>query len=179
MRRLRHSQSVRWGLALVVAVGIGLLWQKAAQTAERKELDSAALERTRANVRMLDDVYKGFVVNITETYVKAQELTPAARIAQKVFKHMETKGWHSARLVDATGNPFNPANSPRKGFEKRAIAKIKSGQAYYEEIATANGHPVLRAATVVPAVMKQCAACHTGRKKGELLGAIVYEMPIR
>jgi hypothetical protein len=128
---------------------------------------------------MLDDVYKGFVVNITETYVKAQELTPAARVTQKVFKHMATKGWHSARLVDATGNPFNPANAPRKGFETRAVRKIKAGETYYEEIATSKGRPVLRAATIVPAVMSQCAACHTGRKKGDLLGAIVYEMPIR
>jgi hypothetical protein len=37
---------------------------------------------------------------------------------------------------------------------------------------------VLRAATVVPAVMKECAACHK-TKMGDLLGTIVYEIPIR
>jgi hypothetical protein len=30
----------------------------------------------------------------------------------------------------------------------------------------------------VPAVMKQCASCH-GVKEGTLLGAIVYELPIK
>jgi len=37
---------------------------------------------------------------------------------------------------------------------------------------------VLRVATVVPAVMKQCTICHGG-KEGRLLGAIVYELPIK
>ena len=41
------------------------------------------------------------------------------------------------------------------------------------------GKPVLRAATIVPAVMKQCTTCHEGKKEGDLLGALVYEVPIR
>jgi hypothetical protein len=38
---------------------------------------------------------------------------------------------------------------------------------------------VLRAATIVPVVMDQCIVCHPGHKKGELLGALVYELPIK
>jgi hypothetical protein len=30
----------------------------------------------------------------------------------------------------------------------------------------------------VPVVLKQCAVCH-GKKEGTLLGAIVYELPIK
>ncbi|HZU37536.1 MAG TPA: hypothetical protein VFA18_16565, partial [Gemmataceae bacterium] len=150
---MQHTPRPRWirrVLAIVVMAGVTLCCQKTGQTAEKGAIDPAAVERARDNVRMLDDVYKGFVVNITATYVKAQELTPAARVTQKVFKHMEAKGWHAARLVDATGNPVNPANLPRKGFETRAVKKIKDGQTYYEEVATVRGHPVLRAATIVP-----------------------------
>ena len=50
--------------------------------------------------------------------------------------------------------------------------------AYIEEVGVKDGLPVLRAATVVPAVLKQCAICHGG-KEGRVLGAIIYELPIK
>jgi len=38
--------------------------------------------------------------------------------------------------------------------------------------------PDLLVATVVPAVLKQCTICHGG-KEGRVLGAIIYEIPIK
>src|SRR5205807_1147344 len=102
---------------------------------------------------------------ITSTYVKAQERTPAARVAKKVFTAMHDKGWHRGRLVDASGEPFNVENLPKTAFEKKAIAAIKGGKAYVEEVDTEKGQPVLRVATVVPAVMKECIACHKDKKE--------------
>lgn len=128
---------------------------------------------------MLDDIHKGYVVHITETYVKAQEGTPAARVAKKVFKHMEEKGWGAGRLLDASGKPLNEANLPKTAFEKKAVAAIKSGKPYYDEVGVKDGKPVLRAATVVPAVMPQCIRCHEGFKEGDVLGALSYELPVR
>ena len=64
-------------------------------------------------------------------------------------------------------------------FEKLAVEKLKGGADYFEEIGKKDDKPVLRAATRVPVVMKQCIACHPGLKEGELMGAIVYEVPIR
>jgi hypothetical protein len=142
-------------------------------------LDKAAVERARASVQMLDDLYKNFVVQITATYVSAEENVPAAKVAMKVFQAMHKKGWHKARLIDATGQPVRKANLPQTPFEKAAVAQMKSGKTYFEEIGHANGERVLRAATVVPVVMKQCITCHQGKKQGELLGAIVYEIPIK
>jgi hypothetical protein len=55
---------------------------------------------------------------------------------------------------------------------------MKDGKTYFEEIGEAEGKPVFRAATVVPAVMKECAVCHRV-KEGTLLGTIVYELPIK
>ena len=52
---------------------------------------------------MLDDLHKGYVVTITATYVKAQERTPAAHVAKKVFAHVEKSGGPNVRLIDATG----------------------------------------------------------------------------
>lgn len=148
------------------------------QAQGKTEPDAKALERTREKVKMLDDLYKTAVVSITSKYVEQQADVPAAAVAKEVFEAMHKKGWHSGRLVDATGKPKNKENLPQTEFEKKAIAEIKDGKAYYEEVGNADGKPVLRAATIVPAVMKQCTVCHGG-KEGRLLGAIIYEVPIK
>jgi hypothetical protein len=172
------SALLRRGLLGVLAAG--LLWAGTGRTADKPAPDKAAVERARTTVKMLDDLYKGFIVNITDTYVKAREKTPAARVAKKVFKYMETKDWHTGRLVDASGTPVNPANEAKTDFEKRAVDKMKAGATYYEEVGSnKKGLPVLRAATRVPVVMKACIACHEGKKEGDLLGTIVYEVPIK
>jgi len=150
-----------------------------ATAADKASLDEKAIERTRAQVLMLDDLYKNFVVAITATYVSAEENVPAAKVAMKVFQAMHKKGWHKARLVDASGQPVRQANLPKTPFEKAAVAQLKKGKTYYEEIGSENGQDVLRAATIVPVVMKQCITCHQGRKVGDLIGAIVYEVPIK
>src|SRR5579883_2347252 len=136
--------------------------------ADDKTPDKAAIERTRATAKLLDDLHKGYVVTITETYVKAQEKTPAATVVKKVFAHMEKNHHGTGRLIDATTD-----------FEKAAVAAIKGGKPYVDEVGTKDGKPVLRAATVVPAVMAACVNCHPHVKEGEVLGALVYEIPIR
>jgi hypothetical protein len=80
--------------------------------------------------------------------------------------------------VDATGKPKNKENVARTAFEKKAVEEMKGGKTYYEEIGEKDGKPVLRAGTIVPAVLKQCAICHGG-KEGRLLGVITYEVPIK
>jgi hypothetical protein len=175
MKRVLGRCAVGVVLAGVVVGGLG----RAGRGADAAGPDPAAVERTRETVRMIDDLYKGAVVYITATYVRAQETTPAAKVAQKIFKHMEEKGWHSARLIDVTGSPSNKANVARTDFEKRAAEQIKAGKPYLDEVASRDGKPVLRAATVVPVVMKQCIACHPGYKEGDPIGALVYELPIK
>ncbi|MBN9522135.1 DUF3365 domain-containing protein [bacterium] len=141
--------------------------------------DKAAVERTRATVKMLDDLHKGYVVTITDTYVKAQERTPAATVVKKVFAHMEKNRHGTGRLIDATGSPLREGNVAKTDFEKAAVAAIKGGKGYVDEVGTKDGKPVLRAATVVPAVMPACVNCHPHVKEGEVLGALIYELPIR
>lgn len=176
-------QATRWmvlGVASVVSAA--LVWSGGISAGdkekEKAKVDPAALERTRETVKMLDDLYKNAVISITKAYVEQQSDTPAAAIAKDVFTAMHKKGWHVARLVDATGKPRKKDNAPKTDFEKRGIEQMKAGKAYYEEIDTKDGQPVLRVATVVPAVLPACAICHGG-KEGRLLGAIVYELPIK
>ncbi len=170
----------RLSLLLAGLVGVALLASgDRGRSADRRTPSPAAVERTRETVRMLDDIYKSAVVHITKTYVKAQERTPAAKAAQLMFKDMAAKGWHEARLIDTTGEPANRANAPKSAFEKKAVQRLKEGTSYYEEVGEKNGKAVLRAATPVPAVMAACTTCHPHVKEGQLMGALVYELPIK
>jgi hypothetical protein len=176
------AQRGRW-LVLGVVASAGLLAGSPATKGDEKKdktwPDKAAVERTRDTVKMLDDLYKLSVVHITTTYVKARERTPAATAAKRIFRDMAAKGRHTVRLIDATGSPSNKDNVAKSPFEKRALAKLKAGKTYYEEVGKARGKPVLRAATPVPVVMKACLNCHPGLKEGELIGALTYEVPVK
>jgi hypothetical protein len=167
------------GLVALLAGAAAVCNPGPGRTADRAAPDAAAVARTRTEVKMLDDLYKSAIVHITRTYVKARERTPAAAAAKQIFKDMAAKGWHEARLLDATGEPVNKANRPRTAFEKRAITQLKDGKPYYEEVDAHGGKPVLRAATPVPVVMQACVNCHPHTREGQLMGAIVYEVPIK
>ena len=173
------KQAARWCFLAALGVCIVLLrGSDPIPAGDKKGPDKAALERTREQVKMLDDLYKTAVVSITNNYIEGQASAPAALVAKEVFAAMHKKGYHNARLIDATGKPKNKANVAKTDFEKKAVEQMKAGKAYYEEVGQVEGKDVLRVATIVPVVLKQCAACH-GKKEGALLGTIVYEVPIR
>lgn len=142
------------------------------------KVDQAALKRTREQVQMLDTLYKTAVVGITKTYVNQQADTPAALVAAEIFDVMKKNKFHNARLVDASGKPKNRDNVAQTEFEKQAVEAIKGGKTQFEQIGMKDGQAVLRTGTIVPAVMKQCASCHRV-KEGDLLGVIVYELPVK
>jgi hypothetical protein len=168
------------GLAALVAVILTSRGPEVrAQEPAAAPAKDPAVERARQQVQMLDDLYKNAVVSITKTYVGKQEDRPAIMIAKDVFAAMKKKGWHSARLVDATGDPLNDSNAPKTEFEKQASLRIRSGQTYYDQVVGEGTDRRLLAATVVPVVMKECAVCHADRKVGEVLGFLRYEVPIK
>jgi hypothetical protein len=111
--------------------------------------------------------------------VKAKEQAPAAAVLKRVFAFMEKNGDGTGRLIDATGSPLRDTNVAKTEFEKKAVTAIKGGKPYIDEVATKDGKPVLRAATVVPAVMDACLNCHPQVKKNDVMGALIYEIPIR
>lgn len=166
--------------ALAVALGMARGREAGAQEASPATAAAdPAVERAREQVRMLDDLYKNAVVSITKTYVNKQEDRPAIMIAKDVFAAMQKKGWHSARLVDATGEPLNDTNAPKSDFEKEAVVRIRSGQPYYERIVGEGKDRRLLAATAVPVVMKECSICHGDRKVGATLGFLRYDVPVK
>jgi hypothetical protein len=143
-----------------------------------KSIKNLELEHARKTVRMLDDVYKTYIVLITEEYVDDPSVLPAATLSKRVFKSMNKKGWHKTRLLDATGTPFNPENNPRDEFERDAINAMISGKTYFEKIEKIEGKDHLRVVTSVHAVVKGCISCHPSSKFGDLLGGIAYIIPL-
>ena len=113
--------------------------------------------------------------SVTSRYVNQQDDQPAAMVAKDVFAAMEKGGFHKVRLVDASGNPQNKENVAKTDFEKLAVKAMKEGKPYLDRVVEKDGKKVLQAATIVPAVMKQCASCH-GVKEADLLGTLVYEV---
>lgn len=184
MRRRRtltmQGKPTRWvlgsiGMAALAWGGLSLAADKPAAKSD------PAVERTRKQVRMLDDLYKTAVVLITTHYVEEDSDLAAGPAAKALFAAMKEKGWHSVRLVDATGQPIQEENSPADSFEKEAIKQLKAGQAYYDQVVEIDGRPHLRAATIIPVVLEKCTMCHDHykqAKEGEAIGALCYTLQI-
>jgi hypothetical protein len=139
------------------------------------------IDRARREVKMLDDIYKTSIVLITTHYVDNKDSLPAGSAFKALFDTVKTKGWHEVRLLDATGDPYEPDNAPKEGFEKRAIEKLLKGESSYEEQMTEGGKQYLQVATAVPVVMDKCILCHDAYKSvpaGKAIGAIGYKVPI-
>src|SRR5687768_14036166 len=140
---------------------------------------SLTIEQARREVRLLDDLYKSAVVLINDTFVKDGNGASAGDAARLLFAGMREKGWHDARLVDATGKPMNDDNIAQDAFERLAIQRILKGETYVDEVVRDGDKSYLRAATVVPVINARCISCHPGNKVGGVLGAISYKIPLR
>jgi Flp pilus assembly protein CpaB len=169
---------------LCAAAVLGLAGWIAGSTLMAQAADKAsdpALERARQKVLVADDLYKTAVVLVTENYVKSESDLAAGTAFKLLFKAMKEKGHHEARLIDATGEPYEGENVAADDFEKAAIKALKAGKPTYEQEIKKDGKRYLRMATAIPVVHKKCIMCHPAyenRKPGEAIGAIGYVMPI-
>jgi len=170
-RGMFRSFATFGGLVFLVATALPCL---SADPAEPASGEDSALDRARAQARMLDDLFKVAVVDITNRY----DGPPAAKVAKTMFAAAKDKKYFNAKLLDATGSPLNEANVPGDAFEKRAAEAMTAGKTYHEEVVGKGTSRRLRVATVVPAVTKKCASCH-GVKEGDLLGFLSYDLPVK
>jgi hypothetical protein len=164
------------GLSLVSAVTLF----RTPLTAEDPKADPA-VERARQQVRMLDDLYKSAIVLVTENYVTEKADLAAGDAFQALFKAMKDKGHHEVRLLDATGEPYDDDNTPRPGFEQKAVKELKAGKQWYEEVVERDGQRYLLAATPIPVVMKKCTMCHehyADVPAGQPIGALGYTLKL-
>jgi hypothetical protein len=165
---------------LFLTASLFLAWTASAAMAADPAPD-AALQRARKHTQVLDDLYKTTVVLVTENYVKSESDLAAGTAFKLLFEAMKKKGHHEARLIDATGEPYEPANEAADDFEKAAIKALKAGKASHEQEIKKDGKRYLRTVTAVPVVHKKCIMCHPAyenRKPGEAIGGIGYIVPI-
>ena len=168
------------GMVFVSAAAFGTGSTKKSPTAAKKVQD-APLERARREVHMLDDIYKGGIVTITEHYVNEETMIPAGTAFKKLFVAAEKKGWHRVRLLDATGEPYNEENVAEDKFEKEAIKQLVKGKPWVESIENRKGTRHLRVATPIPVVFSKCVMCHSNYEdvpEGRAIGALTYLVPI-
>lgn len=168
-----------FGIAAMVTLGTVIQ----PVTGQENKSGDAALERTRKTVRMLDDIYKGGIVAITQNYVNDRDTIPAGTAFKQVFKSAEEKGWHTVRLVDGMGDPINIENAPIDDFEKKALKALVEGKTngWYETEEVVKGKRTLRVATAVPVVFEKCIMCHDNYEdvpKGQAIGALTYKITI-
>jgi sugar phosphate isomerase/epimerase len=170
-------------VAILAAAGVAAVFSawmvgKAFDKAPASGASALAVERARREIRMLDDLYKTAVVLVNNTYVQDESSIAAGEWARQVFAAMKEKGWHAARLVDATGHPLNEENKPADAFEAKAVKALLAGESYVDEVEEREGKRFLRAMTLVPAVNQKCILCHPGHKVGDVLGGISYSLAI-
>lgn len=169
------------GVAGTLMAGL-VLGARSTSEGQVKPVADPAVERTREQIKMLDDIYKTAVVAITEKYVHKETDSPAIIVAMGLFDAMKKKGWHEVRLIDATGQPYNEKNVAKDDFEKAAVKALVGGKDYYEQLVKVDGKQRLRAATSVPVVMKKCTMCHENYKTvkdGVAIGLLTYDVPVK
>ena len=151
-------------------------------SAREPRANRATVERTREQVRMLDDIYKVAVVLITQHYVRTEDDLPAGTAAKALFAAIKEKGWHEVNLLDASGEPYNDENTPTDSFDIEAVKSLKGGESFVDRVITRDGKKYLRAATPIPVVMEKCTMCHENYKsvkEGEPIGILSYTVPIK
>jgi len=167
---------------LIITGGLvgGWLIVARGSTSAEPEVDPA-VERTRQQVRMLDDVYKSAVVLITEHYVNDDDDLPAGSAAKALFAAVEEKGWHQVRLLDAWGEPYNDENVVSDEVERNALAQVKNGADFVDTVEVRDGKRYLRAATPIPVVLEKCIMCHENYRdvpEGQPIGMLAYTVPM-
>jgi Protein of unknown function (DUF3365) len=155
-------------------VGIGSL---AAEKASGSK--DAAVERTRQEVKMLDDLYKNVIVLVNEHYVNQPSDFPAATLTKGVFAAMKKNGWHEVRILGLTDVLGDPDDAPSDAFEQTAATKLLAGGASYDEVLEKDGKRYLRVATGIPVVSEKCIMCHANFKGNKgTIGALSYTVPV-
>ncbi len=143
----------------------------------RKELP--AVTRAKNQAKMLDTLYKSAIVLITENYVDGSESMAAGDAFQALFKTMKDNEFHEVRLLDATGDAYDPDNEPKTDFEKKAVQALLKGEPIYERVVTEGDKRFLLSATGIPVVMEKCTMCHSHYEgvKGPI-GALGLKIPL-
>ena len=175
--KIKRKKIAGLALGLAATLTIGALASFAADNAPGKP--DAAVERTRQEVKMLDDLFKNAIVLIDGHYVKTPSDLPAATAAKALWAALKKDGWYDVRILGLTEVIGDPDDVPRDAFEQAAAKKLLAGETPQEEVVEKDGKRYLRVATGIPVVSDNCLMCHANFKgnKGNI-GALSYTVPL-
>jgi Protein of unknown function (DUF3365) len=173
---MKRKETIMWfalGLAAMLAIPLSVAAEQANAPPDPE------LERTRQEVKMLDDLFKNAIVLIDETYVKKPDSVAAATASKALFAALKKAGWYDVRILGLTDVIGDQDDIPRDAFERTAAAKLIAGNKWYEEVSEKDGKRYLRVATGIPLVSENCLMCHANFKgnKGNV-GALAYTVPM-
>ena len=175
--KIKRKNIVGLALGLAATLTIGGVASFAAENASGKP--DAAVERTRQEVKMLDDLFKNAIVLIDGHYVKTPSDLPAATAAKALWAALKKDGWYDVRILGLTDVIGDQDDVPRDAFEQAAAKKLLAGETPQEEVVEKDGKRYLRVATGIPVVSDNCLMCHANFKgnKGNI-GALSYTVPV-
>jgi len=175
--KIKRNNIVGLVLGLAATLTIGGVASFAAENAAGKP--DAAVERTRQEIKMLDDLFKNAIVLIDGHYVKTPSDLPAATAAKALWAALKKDGWYDVRILGLTDVIGDPDDVPRDAFEQAAAKKLLAGETPQEEVVEKDGKRYLRVATGIPVVSENCVMCHANFKgnKGNI-GALSYTVPV-
>ena len=175
--KIKRKNIVGLALGLAATLTIGGVASIAAENASGKP--DAAVERTRQEVKMLDDLFKNMIVLVDGHYVKNPSDFPAATAAKALWAALKKDGWYDVRILGLTDVIGDPDDVPRDAFEQAAAKKLLAGETPQEEVVEKDGKRYLRVATGIPVVSENCVMCHANFKgnKGNV-GALSYTVPV-
>ncbi len=168
------------GLAIGLAAMLALPGPASFGAEQAAVSSDPELERTRTEVKMLDDLFKNAIVLIDHTYVKKPDDVAAATAGKALFAAMKKAGWCDVRLLGLTDVIGDQDDVPRDTFEQTAAKKLVAGDTWYEEVTEKpDGKRYLRVATAIPVVSENCVMCHANFKgnRGNI-GALSYMVPM-
>jgi uncharacterized protein DUF3365 len=175
--KLNRKNIIGLSLGLAATLTIGGVASFAAENASGKP--DAAVERTRQEVKMLDDLFKNMIVLVDGHYVKKPDDFAAATAAKALFAAMKKNQWFDVRLLGLTDVIGDQDDVPRDAFEQTAAKKLLAGDASYEELVETGGKRYLRVATGVPVVSENCVMCHANFKGNKRnVGSLSYTVPV-
>lgn len=164
-------------LVVLVLLGAGMAWIGVRQKV-------GALHEMQQRGRLIEAQVSVTRAYISDRYVAAlEEAGPDGRIAIplpataviEITKKLIDEGWFEARLISV--KPFNPDNHPQDDFERIGLQALISGQQSYERVETVDGKLMYRRVTPDRAVSESCMNCHTGYRKGDMVGALAVSIP--
>ena len=175
--KIKRKKIAGLALGLAATLTIGALASFAADNAPGKP--DAAVERTRQEVKMLDDLFKNMIVLVDGHYVKNPSDFPAATAAKALWAALKKDGWYDVRILGLTDVIGDQDDVPRDTFEQTAAKKLLAGDTSHEEVVETGGKRYLRVATGIPVVSDNCLMCHANFKgnKGNI-GALAYTVPV-